>query len=173
MRQKKWRGTILFVVILTVMGATAGLKLYGVSRTEGVSAVGASASQSAHAPAAPATTPATAPNAAGAATPTAAPAPTAAAPSTTATVKGAVEQTRWGPVQVAVTFTGGKITALSELQLPDSEGRSVQINNYAAPILEREVLASQSAQIDTVSGATYTSDGYAQSVQSAIDQQNG
>jgi uncharacterized protein with FMN-binding domain len=173
MRQNKWRGTILFVVILTVMGATAGLKLYGVSATEGVSAVSTSASQSASAapatPTPPSPTTSATPDAAQAATATPAPAP--AAPSTSATVKGALEQTRWGPVQVALTFTGGKITAVSELRLPNGEGRSVEINNYAAPILEKEVLASQSAQIDTVSGATYTSDGYAQSVQSAIDQQ--
>jgi uncharacterized protein with FMN-binding domain len=84
-------------------------------------------------------------------------------------VNGAVESTRFGPVQVQLTFVGTKITGVKTLQSPSDDGRSVSINSYATPMLEKEVLASQSAQIDTVSGATYTSDGYVQSVQSAID----
>jgi uncharacterized protein with FMN-binding domain len=56
------------------------------------------------------------------------------------------------------------------LQSPDGSNRDIAINSQALPILQQEVLASQSANIDTVSGATYTSEGYIQSVQSAIDQ---
>ena len=69
-----------------------------------------------------------------------------------------------------VTFSGSTITAVDTVQSPDRDGRDIEINNQALPILEQEVLSSQSANIDTVSGATYTSEGYIQSVQSAIDQ---
>jgi uncharacterized protein with FMN-binding domain len=87
----------------------------------------------------------------------------------TKTVDGPVVDTRYGPVQVEITVTGGKITAATAIELP-SGGRSGAISQYVAPILSSEALAAQSAQIDLVSGATYTSDGYAQSLQSALDQ---
>ena len=165
MRRNKWRGTILFVVILTVMGLTVGLRLYGAGQTTASSHVvslapspspSPSASPSASAPAA-------------SAAPVATPSPSAATVAAPKTVDGAVEQTPYGPIQVQLTYTGTRITAVTELQAPNDRGRSVEINAQAAPILEQEVLSSQSAKIDTVSGATYTSDGYAQSVQSAID----
>ena len=79
-------------------------------------------------------------------------------------------QTRYGPVQVSVTFTAGQITDVQTLQVPGGHHESVQINARATPILAQEVVDAQSAQIDTVSGATYTSEAYAESVQSAIDQ---
>lgn len=99
------------------------------------------------------------------------PSPTESAspPAEDRTVDGSVSQTPYGPVQVAVTFTGSRITAVKELESPDDRGRSIAINQYAAPILQREVLASQSAKVDTVSGATYTSAGYLQSLQAALD----
>jgi uncharacterized protein with FMN-binding domain len=78
--------------------------------------------------------------------------------------------TRFGNVQVQVTVAGGTITDLTALQLTDSDGRSVQISNRAAPILRQEVLASQSANVANVSGATYTSQAYLSSLQSALDQ---
>jgi uncharacterized protein with FMN-binding domain len=86
------------------------------------------------------------------------------------TYTGASEQTRFGNVQVKVTISGGKITEVTALQLTDREQRSVQISNYAAPILRQEVLSSQSASVSNVNGATYTTDGYLASVQSALDQ---
>ena len=86
------------------------------------------------------------------------------------TYTGTSEQTRFGDVQVKVTISGGKITDVTALHLTDAEGRSVQISNYAAPILRQEVLASQSAKVSNVNGATYTTDGYLSSVQSALDQ---
>jgi uncharacterized protein with FMN-binding domain len=86
------------------------------------------------------------------------------------TYTGASEQTRFGNVQVKVTISGGKITEVTALHLTDQEQRSVQISNYAAPILRQEVLASQSASVSNVNGATYTTDGYLASVQSALDQ---
>lgn len=94
---------------------------------------------------------------------------TPSAVATTKTVPGSVIQTRWGPVQVQLTVTGKKITAVSVLQYPTG-GRSDEINNQALPILVNETMTSQSASIDMVSGATYTSTGYVQSLQSALDQ---
>ncbi|MET8836635.1 FMN-binding protein [Micromonospora sp. NPDC004540] len=85
------------------------------------------------------------------------------------TATGSVAQTRWGPVQVKITVTGGKITDVTVLQVPDGNHRDQEINDYAVPILRQEALAAQSARIDTVSGATVTSDGYRESLQSAID----
>ncbi|MEV0810180.1 FMN-binding protein [Micromonospora sp. NPDC050200] len=82
---------------------------------------------------------------------------------------GSVAQTRWGPVQVRITASGGKITGIDALQVPDGNFRDRQINDYAVPILRQEALAAQSAEIDTVSGATVTSDGYRESLQAAID----
>ena len=69
-----------------------------------------------------------------------------------------------------VAVSGTKITNVSFVQLTAFDGRSQRINADAAPILLQETLSAQSAQIDSVSGATYTSDGYEQSLQSALDQ---
>lgn len=85
------------------------------------------------------------------------------------TYKGSVSYTRFGNVQVSITVSGGKITAVSNLQLPDEDNRSAQISGYAGPELQSQALAAQSANIDGVSGATYTSRGYAESLQAAID----
>ncbi|MFJ8138114.1 FMN-binding protein [Streptomyces sp. NPDC096013] len=87
----------------------------------------------------------------------------------TKTVTGETAQTRWGPVQVRITVKNGRITDVSAVQSPSDNPRDQEINSYALPELRREVLAAQSAKIDTVSGATYTSDGYRQSLQSALD----
>jgi uncharacterized protein with FMN-binding domain len=77
--------------------------------------------------------------------------------------------TRFGPVQVQITLSDGKITSAQAVQVPHETSRDVRINSAAVPVLIQETLQAQNAQIDTVSGATYTSDGYAQSLQSAID----
>ena len=81
-------------------------------------------------------------------------------------------QTRWGPVQVQITVDGGQITDVAAVQYPDGNGRDQEINSYALPVLAQEALAAQGANIDHVSGATVTSDGYVQSLQSALDQAN-
>ncbi len=78
--------------------------------------------------------------------------------------------TRYGSVQVSVTIAGGQITEVTPLHLTDADGRSVQISNQAAPMLRREVLSSQSANVSNIGGATYTSQAYLQSLQSALDQ---
>ncbi|MFB7570917.1 FMN-binding protein [Streptomyces sp. NPDC056165] len=87
----------------------------------------------------------------------------------TRTVTGETVQTRWGPVQVRVTLAGGRITDVTALAQPSGNPRDREISGYAIPQLRREALAAQSASIDTVSGATYTSDGYRRSLQSALD----
>jgi uncharacterized protein with FMN-binding domain len=86
------------------------------------------------------------------------------------TVTGTAADTRWGPVQVRVTLASGKITAVDVVQEPDGNGRDREINADAVPQLVSETLQAQSTQIDMISGATYTSDGYVQSLQSALDQ---
>ena len=85
-------------------------------------------------------------------------------------VTGTVAPTQWGPVQVQLKVTGGKITSVAVLQYPSGNPKDTEINNYALPILTRETTDAQSANIDMVSGATVTSTGYLQSLQSAIDQ---
>jgi uncharacterized protein with FMN-binding domain len=88
---------------------------------------------------------------------------------TNAVVNGSVAETRWGPVQVQVQITAGRIIEVKALQVPDGNRRDQEINSYAVPQLRAEVLAAQSAGIDTVSGATVTSDGYVESLQAALD----
>ncbi len=84
-------------------------------------------------------------------------------------VPGDVAQTRYGPVQVAVSVSGGTITAVNVLQYPAGNSRDQQINGYALPRLVQQTLDQQSARVDMISGATYTSQGYAASLQSALD----
>ncbi|MFD9776150.1 FMN-binding protein [[Kitasatospora] papulosa] len=103
------------------------------------------------------------------------PSHTATGPSTgtsagTGTYTGDPVDTRYGTVQVAVTVTDGRITAVKVIQAPDQNGRDQQISSQALPQLAQEAIKAQSAHIDTVSGASYTSQGYAQSLQSALDQ---
>ena len=76
----------------------------------------------------------------------------------------------YGDVQVEVMTSGGRITDVLALALPSDRQRSAEISQSAGPLLRGEVVQMQSAQIDVVTGATFTSDGYAQSVQSALDQ---
>jgi uncharacterized protein with FMN-binding domain len=102
-------------------------------------------------------------------TPTPSPSSGATAASST-TVTGEVASTRWGPVQVELTLVAGKIKKVSVLQYPSGNGRDQEINSYALPILTQETIDAQSSSIDMVSGATVTSDGYVQSLQSALDQ---
>ncbi len=92
------------------------------------------------------------------------------APSKNGTYTGSDISTEFGNVQVKVVVSAGHITDVVALHLTDSERRSVQISARAEPILKSEVLASQNARISNVSGATYTSDAYIQSLQSALDQ---
>jgi uncharacterized protein with FMN-binding domain len=85
------------------------------------------------------------------------------------TATGDAIGTRYGTAQVRVTVSGGKIVKLEALQLQSNDPHSQQISSFAAPQLEQEVLSAQSANVDAVSGATFTSASYVQSVQSALD----
>ena len=95
--------------------------------------------------------------------------PTAKQPAVSRTLTGAAESTQYGPMQVQVTLTGKRITGVRVLQQTDDGSLSQQIDSRSIPTLKSETLTAQSAQIDSVSGATYTSEGYKQSLQSALD----
>lgn len=86
------------------------------------------------------------------------------------TFTGTTADTRWGPVQTRVTVASGRITAVDVVQYPDGNGHDREINADALPQLVDETIQAQSANIDMVSGATVTSDGYVESLQSALDQ---
>lgn len=178
--------------VLTLGGTVAGIaallsyKIHAGATTAADAAPAGAATSLATAPMTPMTP--TAPSAAGqpaatatavgrpAATPTAVtsrPAgksPAAPAPATTRTVTGTVANTQYGPMQVQLTLVGQKITNVTVLQRTDSGSLSDQIDSFAIPKLNSETLAAQSASIDAVSGASYTSSGYIQSLQSAVDQ---
>lgn len=102
--------------------------------------------------------------------PTASPSVSAA---TTRTATGSAFQFRYGIVQVAVTVQGSDITDVQALQLPDSDRQSRYISRHVEPMLRESALAADSAAIDVISGATYTSTAYAYSLQSALDQLAG
>ena len=111
-----------------------------------------------------------------ASSPSATPQATASAPSSSSgsgsgsgTATGAAVDTQYGSAQVRVTVKNGRIVNVDALQLQDRDQRSVQISTSAAPILQQEALTNQSANIDAVSGASYTSASYDQSLQSALD----
>lgn len=86
------------------------------------------------------------------------------------TFTGSAISTRYGPVQVAVTLANGRITNVDVVQVPTRDRRDREINDYAVPQLTSETMDAQSTAIDAVSGATYTSQGYIRSLQSALDQ---
>jgi uncharacterized protein with FMN-binding domain len=94
---------------------------------------------------------------------------TSSASTASKTVAGNVVQTIYGPIQVTITVKSGKITAVNVPTYPNGSGRDMEINSYALPQLVQETLSANSAKIDGVSGATYTSQGYVSSLQSAID----
>ena len=93
-----------------------------------------------------------------------------AASATATTVTGPSADTRWGPVQVQITVDGGTITEVEVVDYPTENGKDRQINGRALPVLVSETLDSQSADIDMVSGATVTSEGYVESLQGALDE---
>ncbi|MFD7595753.1 FMN-binding protein [Kitasatospora sp. NPDC059812] len=84
-------------------------------------------------------------------------------------VTGDAVNTRYGPVQVEVTLAGSRITTVDVVKYPTEDRRDREINSSALPLLNQEAIAAQSAGIDVVSGATFTSDGYVRSLQSALD----
>ena len=137
------------------------------------SAATAASTSTAGAPAAPSTT--TTPKASDPPTPSSSSSssPSSSPSSSSSGTKsytGDVTQTRWGPVQVKITVTDGKITKVTVVQSPSGNGRDLEINSRALPVLTQETIDAQSAKIDMVSGATVTSGGYVGSLQSALDQ---
>ncbi|MHB8630974.1 MAG: FMN-binding protein [Candidatus Limnocylindria bacterium] len=90
-----------------------------------------------------------------------------------APVTGATVETLFGPVEVEVALAGGKLVDVQAVQLPFDRARSARISQYVAPILRSEAIQAQSAQVDIVSGATYTSVAYARSLDSAIKRAEG
>jgi uncharacterized protein with FMN-binding domain len=100
--------------------------------------------------------------------PAASPGAGSGAPATTV-VNGSSANTRFGPVQVQLHIRGGRIISAKAIDYPQGSGTDQQINSYAIPILQQEAVAAQSARIDTISGATYTSDGYVRSLQAALN----
>ncbi|MHB8510695.1 MAG: FMN-binding protein [Actinomycetota bacterium] len=105
-----------------------------------------------------------------------APAASTAAPSNatqnglkSGTFTGDDVQTQFGDIQVSVTIASGRITDVNALHLPYDHERSLYISQTVRPWLHDEVLQAQSARIDVISGATYTSEAYAESLQSALD----
>jgi len=87
----------------------------------------------------------------------------------TTVVNGTSADTQYGPVQVQLHVRGGRIVSATAIDYPQGSGFDRQINSYAIPLLQQETVAVQSARIDSISGATYTSDGYQRSLQAAID----
>jgi uncharacterized protein with FMN-binding domain len=85
-------------------------------------------------------------------------------------VTGPSVDTRWGPVQVQITVDNGTVTGVTVVDYPDGNGKDREINARALPRLIQETLDAQSGDIDMVSGATVTSEGYAESLQGALDQ---
>jgi uncharacterized protein with FMN-binding domain len=149
-----------FMSTVTVVVLLFGYHTSTSSRRDGDSSVAAPVGGTA--PAAPTPDPAP-PSSAGAAP---------AAPSSVGvkTVTGDSADTRWGPVQVQVTVQSRRITAVKVVDYPMNNRRDQEINARALPVLVKETLSAQSADIDMVSGATVTSDGYVRSLQSALDQ---
>jgi uncharacterized protein with FMN-binding domain len=132
----------------------------------------------AHTPAAPVATAATSSRVSGSGTTTTSTATTTSATSSstakssgsgTKTATGAAMNTRYGPAQVKVTVSNGKIVKIEAVQLQSGDPKSQEISSNAAPILQQSVLSKQTAAVDAVSGATYTSGSYKASLQSALD----
>ena len=144
-----------------------GLKPHGSSSALGASSFSIGSGPSTGAASAPATGSAGGKSSASSAAPKSAPSTRTNSGPKVVTADAA--DTPYGPVQLQVTFSGKKISSINVLEYPTESFRDQQINSYALPILNQEAMAAQSAHIDVVSGATYTSDGYAQSLQSAID----
>jgi uncharacterized protein with FMN-binding domain len=152
--------------LLTVGGTVVGLAALLSFKTHSPADTASAAS----APTAPAST--SQPLASGAASGAASPAGQASASPPAATVKtvtGTVDNTQYGPMQVQRTLAGTTITKVTVLQRTNDGSESDEIDDNAIPKLTSETLAAQSAQIDAVSGASYTSAGYVQSLQSALD----
>jgi uncharacterized protein with FMN-binding domain len=159
--------------VLALGGTAAGLAALLSFKTHvpGVAAAAAPATSPSAAGSAPAPAASTSPKASKSQKASTSQGATAAAANRTVT--GTVANTEHGPMQVQVTLAGQKITKVTVLQQTNDGSESVQIDSFAIPKLNSETLVAQSAHINAVSGASYTSSGYIQSLQSALDQASG
>ncbi len=89
------------------------------------------------------------------------------------TYTGSTVDVNWGYVQVQATIQGGKISNVQFLQYPSDRRTSVRINSFAVPYLQQEAIQAQSANVDIITGATLTSEGFQQSLQDALTQARG
>ncbi len=89
------------------------------------------------------------------------------------TYTGSVVNVRWGYVQVQATIQNGQISNVQFLQYPNERTTSARINSNAVPALQQEAIQAQSANVNIVTGATLTSEGFAQSLQVALSQAQG
>ncbi|CAN2244586.1 FMN-binding [actinobacterium SCGC AAA044-D11] len=163
------RGLLIGVGTLGGLGAVFAITppQFGTSGPSGLAALpGRATSSSAPVDAAPSKA-ASAPTK-NAAAPVPAQTKPAAAVGVSGTFDGNTASTRWGPVQVRIVVKDGKIVAASALKSPDGDSRSRSISQQAIPYLVQETLAAQSAQISGVGGASYTSNGWYTSLQSAL-----
>ena len=158
-------------VILAICATAVGLVLLLSFKSHTQSGIGSSpaAALGTPAPGTGGSTATTAPSASASAAKAKSTSAASTGSSTTKTVTGAAWPTIYGPVQVRVTVKDGKVTAVTATEYPEETPRDSQINSYAIPQLNSEALAAGSANIDSVSGATYTSQGYLGSLQSALD----
>lgn len=166
-------------VLLSVVGTVVGLvalldfKTHGhpiAGALPGASLPGAGTSTSTSTGAASTDTAGAGPNPSSSTTPKSSTSSSSHSAATTKKVDGTAVETQYGIVQVEVTTRGSTITNVQFLQLTAFDQRSQEINSAAAPILLQETIKAQNSNIDTVSGATFTSEGYIQSLQSALDQ---
>jgi uncharacterized protein with FMN-binding domain len=120
--------------------------------------------------AAPTERPAPAPSDAPAATATPAPTPAPTSRPANGSFTGALIPTRFGDVQVRVVIASGRIQDVVAVEMPNDRARSAEITQYVTPALRSEAIRAQSARIDVISGATYTSEAYAESLYDALRQ---
>jgi uncharacterized protein with FMN-binding domain len=156
-------------IVIGIMATLSGLVLLFSYRTS-LASVAPAASSTTEAPnvSSPTSTPTTSSPSATASPPTSTPTPTTAA-FHDGTYTGLSADTRYGPVQVQITVTNGKVSSIAVPVYPHESFRDQSINSQAVPRLIAETVSAQSAHIEMVSGATFTSEGYLQSLQSAID----
>lgn len=156
------------VALFALTGPTAGAQVQAAQIVAASPSIGSTtAATAATTTPAVAAEPAATPTTLAPAAPTTTPATTIATPTV---VNGGVFHNKWGDVQVQATFgPDGSIIDVAALQTPTRDGKSVRINDRAVPRLNSEALTIQSANVDTVSGATYTSTDYRRSLQSAVD----
>ena len=160
-------------VVAVVLATLGGLALLLTFKTSPSGAKKVALAPVANQPAASAPPATTSPTGPSSAPPGSTAPPTTAPAGQAKSYDGQVFENQYGSVQVRVVIQGGHITDVQALQMPADRQRSAEISQFAEPQLRSEALQAQSANIDLVSGATYTSESYAQSLQSALDQAHG